>query len=358
MRMAKLRRPVLVKLAVTFAAAVALLGLVIFGMPFLGWFTTVLVLKPSGCHMKVWVKVVDQSGDAVENYNMEATGLKNRLIPFGEEDNVYLWGRSDANGLIYFDSKTLVKRMFYGNYLAELECGNNVDYLPSKDNVNLSCDDLNGSGQQRNNLKWGGLGIDRAHPILVKVYRHGPPQRILRGEVPGYDKKPDQMYFSVDLVKGEAWLSSGPEGDLAFRHLSTEEYRRQVPDAEPNQEGSEVVTAADGGVQLVMDGYAVTPPEDGYTQHWVYPRDYHSNRYRNWTELYFYCRNRRYYGYLTTSTVTRVLYIINLDGQRNLYYEGYPSTDSVVMKNFVRPPVECDPEEMRRRNTERNEVGS
>lgn len=307
-------------------------------IPILRWLALSAVINPSGCRMRVYVKVVDQKGDKVPGYNLNIWGWESQVFAFGGPREMRTWCKSGPEGLLYYDSKKRITRAFFGGTLFS-EGAKNPDYLASIDNASLSCADLAGTGEQSKKPKWGGLGLDTEHPLVVTVYKHGPPQKLLRCEMRDYNINPNGKYLSIDVLKGAKWISQRPEGDLAFRVVYAEEYRKLVPDERSATNGLEIVAALDGGVQAVSDGYAVTPPEDGYRQRLLYPRDRKINIQRNGTEFYFFCRGRRCYGYINYFFPPFMFYVVNLDGQRNLYYEGYPNTDPYQMKDYIIPPV-------------------
>lgn len=314
-------------------------------LPIFRWLALSALLGPAGCRMKVWVKIVDQHGNRVPGYNLKIGGWGSRIFPIGDPPEVFAWLKSDAKGMLFYDSSKRVTRIFFGNFLAEVENGKNRQYLPSMENVTLSCEDLAGGGEQSKEPKWGGLGLDTEHPLVVTVHKRGPVQRLLRCEIGDFNPRADK-YVSLDILQGKKWLSDHAEGDIAFRYVGAEEYERLTHERLTSVWGEEVVASQGCGIQAVGDRYRVEPPSFGYSQRLLFPRD--SKRVTTIVTgtgvIYFFLKDRACYGVLAASPnkFRSVLCLVNLDGQRNLYYEGYPSTDDAVMENFITPPVKLE----------------
>jgi hypothetical protein len=312
------------RLAGCVASGLVVLFIGVCVLPVLRWLLVIELFRPPGCRMRVWVKVLDQGGTPVSGYQFSVGGWKAKLLPIGEAHSIGYWITTDQEGMAFFDSGRRVTRMFFGENF-EGEALKNPSYLGSLEGVTLSCADLAGTGEQSNSPRWGGLGKDKDHPLLVHVWRHGPPRRLLRWDHHEDGLRPGEQYVSVDFFKGTMWLSARPVGDVAWRKLS-------------GVNEAEFIAGAGAGIQPILDYYAVEPPKDGYRQSLHYPQDWSNNLGRG--SVYFYCRNRAYYGYMHAGG-THCFALINLDGERNLYYRGYPETDAYNMRDCISPPIEA-----------------
>ena len=335
-------RPMLSNLRGAVLLIVGLLFCGIFLGPFIGWHALAWLFGPRSCRIKVWVKVVDQYDEAIEGYSLKIRGWKGGMFVIGNEE-VSAWVKSNSKGLICYDSGKPVTRLFFGDVLSELNGGGNINYLPSLDNVTLSCADIYNDNDADYGRKWDGMGSDPSHPLIVRVYKHGPPQKLVRGEITVRAERPQLAYLSLDVLKGKVWESSDPEGDIAFGWTSAEENSKIAGGQRRPGGGLEVMAGKGAGLASVRDRYRITPPVNGYQSKLVYPRDESETAIQLGRYVaYFYCRNKMVYGCIKWSYPNRFFYLLNVNGQRNLYYEGYPSLDSVVMKGYIRPPVEDD----------------
>jgi hypothetical protein len=325
------------RLAGCVASGLVVLFIGVCVLPVLRWLLVIELFRPPGCRMRVWVKVLDQGGTPVSGYQLSVGGWEAKLFPIGEEHSIGYWITTDQDGMALFDSGKRVTRMFFGENF-EGEALKNPNYLASMEGVTLSCADMAGTGEQSNSPRWGGLGKDKDHPLIVHVYKHGPPQKLLRCET-GDPKLSTDQYVSFDILRGTHWMSQHPEGDIAMRYVSAEEYKAIVHSNLTSMYGIEVVAGPGCGIQPVNSQYRVAPPETGYKQALLFPRDSLKvdSLFLGPGVIYFYIRNRTCYGILAND-----VYLVNLDGERNLYYEGYPNTDQYQMKNYITPPVELD----------------
>ena len=291
-------------------------------VPVLRWLTLMEIFKAQGCRMRVWVKVVDQNDNPVPGYQLHVGGWAARLIPIGEERGVGYWIATDADGLALFDSGKKVTRVFLGDAFSG-EGLKNLNYLASQENLTLSCSEIDATDERQSRAKGDWRGKDRERPLIVKVFKHGPPQRLLRWDHHESAICQEDSYVSVDFLKGVMWQSEQPEGDMSWRNTS-------------GVNEAEIVAGAGAGVQPVLDPYVVEPPQSGYMKSLQYPGDWGGKLGRGL--VYFYCRNKLCYGYMHWGG-TACFAIVNLDGERNLYYRGYPQTDQYNMKDFISPPV-------------------
>jgi hypothetical protein len=303
------------------------------------------VMAPTG-RMKVWVKIVDQYGIPVKGYKLKIETTSPAIIPFSKPRYGWLWIESDENGMIYFDSKKKISLAYFGTGLDEL-AHKTPGYLPARGHgPAISYNDLYGNRhEERQEGAENAMPDAPNHPIIVTVYKHGPPEKLMFFGDGGQTKilNEGDRYVCINITEGKIWGSKTPESDIAVREIPKDEYQKLEP-AE-SLGGYEFVAGKGAGIIQVWENYLVECPVNGYREILVFPRDFRTaNGYATSTKVYFYCRDRKVYGFLDVGWINyergdaALKYTANVSGSRCLYYDGYPNHP----KEKYEAPVKMD----------------
>jgi hypothetical protein len=290
--------------------------------------------------MHCWVKVVDQEGDAVSGYKVEVTEHGSGAFPFFSRGARVRMYQTGPDGLFEYRSKGSVSLVVFGHWGDQWKL--NPQHLLRRDE--LAVTSLAYQRAMRNNPQ-SYLG-SKANPYLLHVFTVGRPQKLLfwKKEV-NLEREGD--YACIDLLGGRIWESKTPEGDVALA---------DVPFGK-NGEIPECLTLVVAGphccVVPVLDGWGLCPPENGYQPTLCEPKDWEGAK--SWIapgiQIYYRLEKGKpgeaIYGRLTLGGCPRVRNAeiqtyTNLQGQRNLYYNGFsedPDGHDGIIRDYVSPPA-------------------
>jgi hypothetical protein len=319
------------------AGAVALIYLFLLLMPYL---MVVLVQQAAQAPMHCWVKVVNQNGRGIPNYNCRVMEEHASWWPFSRNEDRVRSFQTDENGLFEYQSKGQAGRVFIG-YPIKTQRELNPRHL--LDDRYLSISALHQQSEIEKNPT-GYLG-SKENPYLLHVFTLGPPQRLLYNKIVIMLKDPKD-YFCMDVLTGKTWESEQPEGDVAMADgLGTRE----------NPAPCIVTVQAGPNCELspVLDDWGLGPPKDGYSKEICWPKSWEPRHY-SLLGLWFYYRIARsgspnlLYGKVKFGVREKVNGAViecftNLQGERNLYFKGYEksvfTTDPCQIADYISPPA-------------------
>jgi hypothetical protein len=304
-----------------------LLICLIVASPFLNYALLWWGVMPSTGRIKLWVKVVDQNGTSVPRFSyVSITGVAPSIIPFLKPTYISAKLETDEKGLAYYDSKKSTSLVYFGTPIES------QGYLQPKfgETIAISYSDLYGKKfEGRRKGTETAIADDPIHPIIVTVYKHGPPQKLISFGDGGQTKylNEEDKYVNLNISEKRIWGSKTPEGDIAVRVIPKDEYEKLEPGALFG--GYEFIAGKEAGITQVWDNYHVECPEESYQTILVYPKDFIRGGGAVGTEVYFYCKKREIFGFLHFGNINferktcQLNYIANVKGNRCLYYEGY-----------------------------------
>jgi hypothetical protein len=290
--------------------------------------------------MHCWVKVVDQEGDAVSGYKVEVTEHGSGAFPFFSRGARVRMYQTGPDGLFEYRSKGSVSLVVFGHTVKQWRL--NPRHLVQPRGLDVTS--LAYQRAIRDNSQ-SCLG-SKANPYLLHVFTVGPPQKLLFWKKRVHLEK-EGDYACIDLLGGRIWESKTPEGDVALADglFGT---NRELPECLTS-----VVAGTHCGIAPVLDDWGLCPPEGGYQHTLCAPKDWEA---RNWSsngiQVYYRLEKGKtgevVYGRLTLGMSPRVQNAeihnyTNLQGERNLYYNGYnedPSGFDGIIRDYISPPVQ------------------
>jgi hypothetical protein len=298
-----------------------------------------LLQQGAQSRMHCWVKVVDQNENGVNAYRVEITEHSAPLLPFLSKGARLVVYETRKDGMFEYQSKGTVSFVIFGHW--DTQWTLNPRYLLQQRNLAVTS-----SAYQRgvSENATGYLGSKR-NPYLLHVFTVGPMQKLLFWQRRvKLEKEGD--YACMDLLAGRIWESKTPEGDVAIADGLFGK-NRELPEC-----FHYVVAGANCGVAPVLDDWGLCPPEGGYQHTLCAPKDWEA---RNWSssgiQVYYRLEKGKtgevVYGRLTLGMSPRVQNAeihnyTNLQGERNLYYNGYnedPSGFDGIIRDYISPPA-------------------
>ncbi len=305
----------------------------------------------SAVRMKMWIKVVDQNGNPVSGYTIRLSGIRPSYFippPFADIKGFSGQVTTDAKGMAFFDSKKKLVLLDIGMWDDDIK--GNYGYLGHREHfekVRMSSSFYRGKlaseEEKRCQAFKGFRPNDKEHPIIYEVFKCPTPDKDIevKWETWKKDAIKEKTYVSFDAVEGLLWYSDQPEGDISFRKILEEEYKKKYwndPRSLPN--GFEIIANKDAGIQIAKDCYWVEAPSEGYRDKLVYYYDFRNDDAPTRHDargiecifyykpiLYYYCRNKKIYGVLdiygcvvpSPNEIHCLRYKINKKGSRSLY---------------------------------------
>lgn len=322
---------------VALAGCVALVYGCLLLMPF---FLMILFQQTAQAPMHCWVKVVDQNGSGIQNYNCRVVEEHASWWPFSRNEYRVRNFQTGENGLLEYQSKGRVGRVFLG-YPIKTQMELNPRHILDDRYLDISV--VHQQSEMDKNPA-GFLG-SKENPFLLHVFTVGPPQRLLYNKVVITLRHP-RDYFCMDILSGKTWESQDPEGDIAMADgFGTAE----------SPAPCSVILKAGPNCELcpVLDDWGLGPPKEGYTKELCWPKCW-APRGASLVGIRFYYRITRkaspnvLYGKVKFGVREKVDGAViecftNLQGERNLYFKGYEksvfTSDPAPIEEYVSPPV-------------------
>lgn len=336
-------------------ALIVLLGLVGAGLLvclflwLMPYFLIILFQQGAQAPVHCWVKVVDQNGSGVRDYNCRIVEEHASWWPFSRSEDRVRNFQTGENGLFEYQSKGRSGRVFIG-YPIKTQRELNPRHL--LDDRYLSISALHQQSEMEK-TPTGSLG-SKENPYLLHVFTLGPPQRLLYNKAVIMLQNPKD-YFCMDILSGKTWESQKPEGDVAMADIM---YDVPGQDAfgnkNPPAPGVKITAGPHCEICPVLDDWGLGPPEAGYTKEICWPKSWEPRHY-SLLGLWFYYRVTKLndpsalYGKVKFGVREKVDGAViecftNLQGERNLYFKGYEksvfTTDPGQIADYVSPPVQ------------------
>ena len=314
--------------------------------PYAAYFLLVsMVSQGSQGRMHCWVKVVDQNGKGVPDYQCRVVQEHASWWPFAKNGDIVRIFQTGTDGTFEYKSKGTAGRVFFA-YPWGMHWALNPKHLLEQGDRCVYALELQSATRKD---PTGYLG-SKENPYALHVFTVGPPQKLL------YWKKRLKLdapnnYACVDILSGRVWESKTPEGDIALR---------DNPFTKDNINGyclKSFVAGPNCDLYPVVDDWGLGPPESGYKKELCADRDWRALRIRAGGDSAVYYRIQPHatgqllYGRLLVGGSGRVgdgvlECFTNLQGERNLFYKGYGDWDhEQAIQDYVSPPV--SPNELR-----------
>ena len=290
--------------------------------------------------MHCWVKVVDQNNLGVKGYKCRVLEEHAPLLFFFRGKYVVRIFETGEDGVFEYHSKGATGRVFFG-YSWDSQWALNPKHLIKQ--RDLAVTSLAYQRAIRDNPQ-SYLG-SKANPYLLHVFSVGPPQKLLFWKKRVHLEK-ETDYACIDLLGGRIWESKTPEGDVALADVPFGK-NGEIPECL-----TLVVAGPNCDVAPVLDDWGLGPPESGYKRTLCTSKDWDAgNRNANGIEVYYRLKKGKtgevVYGRLTLGMNPRVqnaeiFNYTNLQGERNLYYNGYnedPTGFDGIIRDYVSPPA-------------------
>ena len=309
--------------------------------PYASYFLLVSMIgQGSQNRMHCWVKVVDQDGKGVPDYQCRVVQEHASWWPFSRNGDIVKLFKTGPDGVFEYKSKGSAGRVLFG-YDGREQWRLNPEHLVQSNYLTVTSFEFRQAVQRDESHYLG----SQDNPFVLHVFTVGPPQKLLfwknrlKLEVPN-------DYACVDLLSGRVWESKVPEGDIAMcdNPITEDNIKRYC--------GISFAAGKNCGMCPVVDDWGLGPPESGYRNELCADRDWRALRIRAGGDYAVYyriqdhVRGRILYGRLLVGGSGRVAdgvleCFANLQGERNLYYKGYTDFDKhQAIQDFVPPPVQ------------------